>query len=99
MHQDELRVLKINRTRITWHLTFDAPTNHLKVTRFGKGLYEIRFDLTQFYFDILTKLQNRQINSSGIRLRYNSWLEFEIEGRNDLEKNALSEASKFKKLK
>lgn len=101
MHQDELRTLKIIRTRITWHLTFDDPNGHLKVTRFRRGLYEIMFDLTQFYSDLLNKLKNPPMNNSKrqIRSRYNNWLELELTGANSLEREALNEIEAFRKLR
>lgn len=100
MHQDELRVLKIVRTCVTWHLTFDTPNDHLRVTRFRKGLYEIKFDLTQFYSDLLTKLQKPKTNISKkkIRERYNNWLELELRGVSFLEKEALNEVAVLRKL-
>ena len=99
MHQDELRTLRKARTSITWNLRFDSPNEHLIVTKFGRGLYEIKFDLTKFYQDILSKLKELEnvYFKKQVQKEYNSWLLFKLSGNNRIERDAISELSAIRK--
>lgn len=60
---------------MAWNLRFDDHLEHLKITKFRNGLYEIKFDLTKFYQNIVSNLQEleRKYFKKQVQKEYNSW--------------------------
>jgi hypothetical protein len=80
-HTDELRSLTSAGREVVWRLSYGMTADHLKVTRPAPAIFELHFDTTAFYEDLVAVCRNALAVSWGGRVmqRYNTWLKLDLD--------------------
>jgi len=79
-HTDELRKIVHGVTQVQWRISYRENGRHLHLVTKAPGIYQINFDTTAFYTDILRvcKAAKRKSWSGAVMNRYNAWLSYAI---------------------
>jgi hypothetical protein len=79
-HTDELREIVQGTIEVRWRISYRENGRHLHLATQSPGVYQINFDTTAFYTDILRvcKAVKRKSWGGAVMNRYNSWLSYAI---------------------